>query len=390
MADQRDAPSDRWTWAAHRPDRAGWLLWAVYAVVVATVTFTDPATPGQVYSIYREASLAWHASEVVYRQDGTGFLYLPSSAVLFTPFALLPFAWAATLWRIVNIGLLAAGLWRFCGAPRRQGPTRGFLLATLVVTPLVWSCARHGQMTLAMAALLLAGTADLAAARTNRAAVWLCLALAVKPLALVVWLLVLALHPAMRLRLALGLLAVLGLPFLTQSWGYALEQYQAAVAALRHAAIHAQDSPQAQVFWSLRELGVELAMPIQTGMQAAGAVATLALCWLARRRCPPWDAALLLYTLGVGYLLLFSHKTERNTYALLAPPMAMAVLRGTRPDGRRLAGATLVLAVLFLASNPLGRLLTGGPTTWLKPLLCLAFLAVAAGEVLRARSHARP
>ena len=48
------------------------------------------------------------------------------------------------------------------------------------------------------------------------------------------------------------------------------------------------------------------------------------------------------------------------------------------------------LVVLFLVSHPLGQLLTGGPTVWIKPLACLVFLAAALYSVEHDLQEAQP
>ncbi len=368
--------------ALARDAKRGWWLWAVFAVVAAAVTWNAEASDGQVLHIYRVAAADWWHGRPVYRLDGTGFLYLPASAVLYGPFAALPMPWAGALWRIGNVLAFATGIRHMTLAVLGRRRPAALLVAALAF-PLAWSCARHGQMTLTMAAALLLGLAAAAEGRWRRAGWWLCLAVAIKPLALVAVLLAFVLLPRLRPTLLVGLCAVAALPFATQAPGYVVQQYRDCVANFRAAAAHAHQSEQAQLFWSLRELGLGLEPATQTVIQLGAAAVTLALCWWACRRGTPRDALLRLYTFGVGYVLLLSPKTERNTYALLAPPLAILAAQARAAGRTRLLVTLVGIVLLFVASNPVGRLLTGGPTVWMKPLLCLVFLGVVVREAAR-------
>src|SRR5687768_10391283 len=74
-----------------------WLLWGVLFLVIAVLIVRgDKRT---VVNHYRAAAHAWMAGEPLYNDTGHGFLYLPSSAVLFVPFAMLPDVLGDIAWR---------------------------------------------------------------------------------------------------------------------------------------------------------------------------------------------------------------------------------------------------------------------------------------------------
>ena len=161
---------------------------------------------------YRMAAQQWYAGEDIYSGDGRGFIYLPQAAVLFGPFAILPPILGDVLWRVVTVGTFALGVYRLAAVVRPDQNVSLFPLATCVALPMAWDGARNGQSTLPMAGFLMIAVADAAARRWTRAAVWLALGLAIKPLAAVGILLMGAIHREMRARLLTGLVVVAALP----------------------------------------------------------------------------------------------------------------------------------------------------------------------------------
>jgi hypothetical protein len=179
--------------------RSAWTAWA--ALFVATAAIIASGSARSVVPAYRLGAENWLAGRSLYDGLGVGgFVYLPQSAVLFIPFSLFSSVAGEVLWRLANIGVFAAGLLRF---GRLGGERTGDLLFPLmsaVAVPLVWDCARNGQATLAMAGLMLLAVADMARASWWRAALWLALAAAVKPLVVVLILLAAAIEPSLRWR----------------------------------------------------------------------------------------------------------------------------------------------------------------------------------------------
>ena len=114
--------------------------------------------------IYRYAALAWIHGQRIYELSGIGgFTYFPQAAILLVPFALLPPALGEIAWRLVSIAVFAFGIWAAVRAawPERDG--KALLPAHDACRgPVVWDCARNGQATLLMAALMLLAVADIA------------------------------------------------------------------------------------------------------------------------------------------------------------------------------------------------------------------------------------
>lgn len=374
-------------------DRIGvgiaWLCWGVLVVTVDVLILVG--SDHSVVPAYRDAAREWFAGRDIYSNTGHGFLYLPSAAILFAPCALLPIAAGDMVWRVLTIGSFAWGVRRMAtlAGLRGAGGRRAvdlFPLLTLAALSPALSCARNGQSTLIMTATMmlaafeLAGTGRAGAgdsrARRWRATLWLSLSLAFKPLAVAMILLVGALDRRMAWRLAVGVLAVLLFPFLTQTPHYVALQYVKSLEMFRASSLCGMTELWAQPFSVLGLLGVHVSEGTQTLARVAAAAVTLVLCWLAARRHAPARAAEYLFSFAVLYILLFNPRTENNTYAMLGPAIGLFVAPWVGSSRRRAAVVFLSLLLFGLAAGDelVRAFAPPGEHIWLKPTLAVLFL----------------
>ena len=364
-----------------------WPLWTAYTLAVVLARLTADPTRGNVYNIYRVAGQQWLDGGPLY--DQSGFYYLPGAALPFVPLAGLPFAVGGAIWRVVTLMVFVLGTWRLlrdCGATRSA--RRWFPLVSLVVAALTWSCARHGQMTLAMGGVMMLAVAWLQRQRWWPAALALAGAVALKPLAVVLLLIAPFLYPRVTWRLAVASVLFFALPFAFQSFDYVWSQYAAVPEMLRTAS----NREQTELFYHLpallQSLGVPVGIPARFALRAGFAVATLALCVLVHRRVENRRQGFFLISFTMGYILLFGSGTERNTYSLMVPPLglllALAVERGER--GLAWLLGAMAFATLTLSSL-LSRAFPGTPIGMLKVWVCLLFLALVLREVRAARKR---
>ncbi|HUI46875.1 MAG TPA: glycosyltransferase family 87 protein [Nitrospirota bacterium] len=356
---------------------AGWIVLFLAVSAIIAVHGKRSVVPA-----YRTAALSWISGQSLYDSTGVGgFVYLPQSAVLFVPFALLPPTVGDILWRLGMIAVFVAGLYRFGGLAGERSAGEFFPLMSLVTIPLVWDCARNGQATLIITGLMLLAVADIALARLWRATLWLSLGVAIKPLVLVLVLLAMAIDRRMSWRLLVGLGVTALSPFLTQAPGYVVQQYSACVQNMTTAAhVGVSNQGWTSPFTALRALGiVDVPESIQTAIRLAGAIATLLLCFFASRRLEPSRAALYLFTLASLYLMLFSPRTENNTYAMLSPAIAAFLACAFLVEQRRQQGMLLACMVLMLVgSRFVERLLAPhAEQVWLSPFVAVLFAAYA-------------
>jgi hypothetical protein len=129
-------------------------------------------------------------------------------------------------------------------------------------------------------------------------------------------------------------------------------------------------------FTALRTIaGVEVPERIQTVMRLSGAAVTLGLCYFAKRRYGTSRSAVFLFSLAVLYLMLFSPRTENNTYAMLGPAIGVFLALAFLAEKRTGEGALLAVMVFSLASSRvIERLLAPrAEAIWLPPLLAMCF-----------------
>lgn len=331
-----------------------WLLMALFSIVAMSTSRSERT----VLHAYRLGSTRWMAGEPLYDDTGHGFLYFPQSAVLFIPWAALPYWWGETLWRLFLVATLALGTAAFLRAAQPTSWPKMFPGVSLAAMAIGWSAVRTGQMTVVMTGLMLICLADLMEGRWSRAAAWAWLALALKPIILPFLLLVAALWPRqMAGRMAAGLVVTALMPFLFQRPDYVIAQYRLLPVMLQSAHDLGHRLPFAQAFGMLSVLGYSAPETWQTAWRAAAALGVLSFAAAAKRRFAARDFGPLLGALAASYILLFNPRTEGNTYALIGPFVGYYAACRFQ-NGRRTEGTFLTLAACLLVGHyEIGRLL---------------------------------
>jgi len=349
--------------------RVALVSWLVVGVGVLITSYFMPDR--DVTNVYRLAAERWLAGKDIYTGGINDYLYLPHAAVFWTPLALLPELLAGLLWRALCITIFGFGVWRMARLAREGGAREYFPIVTLLALPVALSSARNGQMNLPLTAMMIFAAEDLTRRRWWWATFWLCLGLACKPLMIVMLLLAGAAYPPLRGRLALGLVALGLFPFLAQHPGYVARQYPLLVEKLLTSADPAAvGMVYNDLFGILVALHVYVPVPTQTVIRGVAALVTLGLALLAVRR---WDAtrgSVALLTLAGCYLMLFNPRTERLTYMVIAPMVAVFAAWAFWRDRHRVLGWLLVAMEFGMAFR---HQLTGRRNSWFLPSLCLAF-----------------
>lgn len=355
-------------------------LWLLLFVVVS-VMLVWAHHPHTVVPNYRNAAIHWLHQNDLYNNLGAGFIYLPSCAVLFIPFAKLPGVIAEMLWRGLSLGLLAYGLnsWLSMVDNVNQIKHR-FFWASLIALPLAYSSARNGQMNLVLAAFMMLALVALARGHFSKAAIYLCIGIAFKPTMIVALLLAGAIYRSLWMRLFFGVLLVLVLPFLTQNTSYVYSQYLSA-ANMLHIAAHVGMSQAvwAQIFSAASVFGFTLPALAQTGIRLV--MALVFLIWMihVKKQGEPRQVALMLYTLAATYLMLFNPRTENNDYIILAPSLAYFICYYWQVVKSKLHLIIMLIATFGMAfSYNLSKMLTPTTPTWVAPIMALAFLCLLA------------
>jgi len=225
-----------------------------------------------------------------------------------------------------------------------------------------------------MTGLMLLAAHDVARACWWRATAWLLLSLAVKPLSVVLVLLFMAIERPLIGRLLAGAVALALIPFVTQHPSYVLQQYAGFIhnsTTAAHMGVVTQGW--AHLFSALRIAGADVPERVQTVFRLIAAAGTLALSFLARRRFAAPRAAVFVYAFAALYLVLFSPRTENNTYMMLAPVIALFLAEAflvEKPRPARWLFAALTL--IMIGGRPVQRLLMPqAEAVWLSPLLAV-------------------
>lgn len=365
-----------------RFQRTAIFAWVLYASVLAIVVAIQPdrrtVTPN-----YRQAAEKWwRAEESIYTAKKKGFLYLPHAAILYSPFEILPKRAGEPLWRIVSLGALALGIWRasrlLAGGDPRRNP---FPLVTALTIPASFASAGNGQVNVILAGLFLHTAVDLARFRYWKSALWLCLSVAFKPIAMVYYLLAGALNRKLWIPLAVMTLLFAAIPFLHPDPAYVVGQFQQGARVLQSAS-----QPGFHEFCDIagmfRTFGLPMPDAAWLPVRAVAAFVFLGFGWIAVRRHDPATASLFVLAAAAAYLMLFNPRTEANSYILLAPAAALLAARGVLAGKSRALVYALVAFCIALGVDSYGPL-HGITNLWLKALATCAFTVYLFREILK-------
>jgi hypothetical protein len=338
-----------------------WLL-VVLVVCVRAVCWPHVHT---LYPTYAAAGGDWLAGASTYYHGERPpyfdqYRYSPLVSALLVPFHLLPERLGGVLWRLLNAGVLLAGVgwWARSGVPLALSARHQAALFLLTV-PLSLSSLGNGQPNALMIGLLLIAVTGAARGHWWLAAMCVALATALKLYPLAVGLLLVAAYPRrFGLRLAAALAVVAGLPFLLQRPDYVTGQY-----AEWYRLLGDDDRKNWPLDMAYRDLWllfrvwrVPISPNVYLAVRLAAAAGCAALCVAGRWR--GWEARRVLTTclvLGTTWMTLCGPATESCTYILLAPVLAFGLVASVIDRWpvfvRALLGGSFVLFLLSVLAG---------------------------------------
>jgi alpha-1,2-mannosyltransferase len=357
-------------------------LWILPILVVAVMVAINPQKR-TVTPLYYDASANWWQGKGLYTGPG-GMNYLPHFALAFAPFQALPSPVGDIVWRMLSGGLLAFGFWRLARQLDAAKAEKLFLLSTVIGLLLCFDALRSGQANLMFGALTVNAAALLMQQRWWLATFVMFMALAVKPLGLVLLLLAPAVYRTMIWRIALGFVAFAAFPFLFANSHYVIAQHRAMVENLRACSV-VTEHRFADVNGILRSLGTPLPDRASQILRVLAGGATLALWWLGARRLAEPFRGLFLLALTTGYLMLFNPMNEVNSYVIFAPALATFAAWCLSAETSRNTGWAVVFMAFTMGVLPelLRKYCGNSFALWWHPTMTLAFLALIVWRVFR-------
>jgi hypothetical protein len=199
---------------------------------------------------------------------------------------------------------------------------RAFLWASLLTMPLCMNSLRNGNANALFGGVVLLAIGALLQRRWWLAVGLMTLAMALKPLGIVLLLLAPLVYAPLRWRMPVAVIALAIFPFLFANPTYVAAQYREAWHNLQACAV-VSEHRFADINGVLRTFGAELSPSVSKLVRVvAGAVFAALFYWGAKRTREPLSC-LWLYALAAGYLMLFNPMNEENSYVILAPALGV-------------------------------------------------------------------
>jgi hypothetical protein len=335
-----------------------------------------------VFATYADAGRKWINSQPLYSYT-RGFVYSPLIAAFFAPLSWFPHWLGGIIWRLLTGSVFLAGIFLWL----KQGPQTGiprsrYWLVFLFILPLSLGNFNNGQVNPLITGLLM--IAIVAAHRRQWTLSAICLGLTayLKIYPLSIGLLLVLLYPRqLAWRLFVTLLLMGALTFAFQQPGYVLEQYQRwfGTRAADDRRMNMDIAPR-DFAMLLKALQINLSSRVFLVLQLLAGVGTGAVCIFGRIRNWSEDRLLVaLFTLGTCWMLLFGPSTEDATYAMIAPPLALAAIQAfsERLWMRSLVFSSYALLLIGLALNAFFSLKKTPYTMSVQPFGALMFLVYA-------------
>ena len=324
--------------------------------------------------LYNTALTPTHGSHSV---AGTGFIYLPQSAIMYIPFSLLPPCLSRIVWRITLIALLFIMTTRVQHSLKQHRQDSNPTLLSVIMLFLGISSTITGQMNIVLVAFTLFAAIAIANQHWRQAAFWLVFAFAAKPTAIVILLLGVGCYKPLRRPTCLYLAIMLLLPFAFQHPDYVIAQYKGMFHMLTAANNVGSTSDRwSQIFGMVAQISnITVQAHVQTAIRLVSALGTLFIMRNVAKHNNQEESAFFLFTLAGLYLMLFNPRTEPNDYVQLAPTIAILLACAPAKNSRILSALLLIPVCCMVFNGEISQLLIPSSHNWAAPLstVCLCF-----------------
>jgi len=361
---------------------AAWLVWLIPMLIIGAMVIHNP-WKRTVTHLYHEASANWWAGNDLY-QGPTGMNYLPHFAIVFRPFQLLPVPVGDLLWRFSAAAMLAFGIWRCVKSVFPDAAPRIFLWVSVLTMPLCLGALRNGQSNAMFAGLTLNAVVCLSRKQWWTSAGLITLALAIKPLGLVLLLLAPVVYPPLIWRSAVAVVAFVAFPFLFAPTGYVLAQHHSFIVNIKSCVAVSQHRF-ADINGVFRTFGTPIPPTASKLVRLMAGMLTAGLLWLGARPLGEPLRALWLYALATAYLMLFNPMNEANSYVIFAPAAGLWIGYWLKQNGTRKLGwfsASMVIS-MGLLPEALRPLFGNSFALFWHPVITAGFVGLVTWHVLR-------
>jgi hypothetical protein len=334
-----------------------WTFWFVAAAIRLSKTVYSLGLPEEQPIAINEyldfINRFWSGTPLYIPGDLHGFHYFPIMLIIGTPLSWMNLQVAGGLFGLVSAGFftfsvyyLAQQIW-----PRHPAVAAGIVLAVSAKAAVVslWLL----QMQMPMTAAMLCSSVALMKAQLRAAVLWLILAVALKPLAIVMVLLAAFTIPQTRIRLLVGILVLLFVPFAFRGWNYLATEYFNYVRQLSHITEAAPGiwQNQADISTLLNWLGVDVSAHVRLAMRLGAALVSLALAWRVATYGDARASGFALLILATCYVGLFNPRQETVSFLLVVPVVTMLGLCFLRRDWRDWRGWIWIVLALILSAK---------------------------------------
>ena len=287
-----------------------WIALHLLAAVIITVQQTVGGGQTNNFTIFRESF--WHLvrdQNLYASYPGVTFdlfKYSPTSALLFAPFAVVPYTVGLLLWNLTNAAVLSLGI-----AALLPGAAAAWALAICFLE--AFGAIQNNQSNGLVAGLMILSVVAMHRQSAGGSAFAMITGASIKVFPLSVG--VFALIPANRWRfvawsVALGVVMLLA-PLLVTPWHTLTDQYA------WWGAVEARDAGKTNMWWlgGLLELWTGRAWP-HLPFQLAGALWIAASAWYGRRHFDSPAVRQLLVASVLGFAVVFNHMSEPPTFVI--------------------------------------------------------------------------
>jgi glycosyl transferase family 87 len=283
-----------------------------------------------VFQTYVDAGRKWAAGQPLYSYT-RGFVYSPLVAAFFALFSWLPVSLGSVLWRLLTAAIfIGAIFWWLNAEINRLIPKSSYWLVFLLILPLSLGNFNNGQVNPMIIGLLMIAILAAYEERWTLSAVALGFSTYLKIYPLSIGLLLVLLYPRqLGWRLLLTLILMGAFSFILQRPAYVLEQYQRwfSTRAADDRRLNMDIAPR-DFAMLLQLLHVHLNAAVVLLLQMLAGAGAAVICVIGRLL--KWSEQRLLtsvLTIGTCWMLLFGPATEDATYAMMAPPLAFALVQ---------------------------------------------------------------